>query len=348
MLLLKKNKKILIGIALVVILVLCCIPPQNYNSKYKMDIVSSYGDNEAYHPKILTFTNKWNGYLYWMSYTPYPGGDDKKENPHIVASNDLLTWEKVFLPDHPLDEPADMQPLKRYNSDSHIVYNSDLDRMECYWRYVDDIENKAYLYRMTTIDGRNWTTKEIAAYSEDRQKKDYVSPAILYENGIYKMWYVDKNNTVKYTTSSDGTKWINETVVTIPYASDLKTWHLDVISTDLGYEMIAVSFDKWENHNEMNLYYTKSANGLNWEKAVTILKPTTKTSYWDNRGIYRSTFTKINGVYILIYGGTSKDLHHGLGFMYGKDIHKLNATNTQFTNINEKNKLLENIKKELQ
>ena len=73
-----------------------------------------------------------------------------------------------------------------YNSDSHIVYNYDLDRIECYWRLVDDTKDQAILYRMYTKDGRNWSPKEISAISYEREKKlDYVSPAIIYENHIY-------------------------------------------------------------------------------------------------------------------------------------------------------------------
>lgn len=59
---------------------------------YKLEIISSYGDNEAYHPKVITFNKKWNGYKYWMSYTPYPGGNSEYENPHIAVSNDLINW----------------------------------------------------------------------------------------------------------------------------------------------------------------------------------------------------------------------------------------------------------------
>lgn len=347
----KNNGKIkftIIIFIMVAILGLCCIPPTNYNSKFKMNIVSSYGDNEAYHPKVLTFSKKWNGYQYWMSYTPYPGGDDRKENPHIAASNDLVNWEKVIIPDKALDEPEDKQPLKRYNSDSHIVYNNDLDRLECYWRYVDDIKNEAYLYRLISYDGRNWTNKQIAEYSSDRQKKkDFLSPAIIYENSMYKMWYVDKNKNIKYETSLDGLNWKNEGTISLKYNEKLQTWHLDIIASDLGYEMIVVAYDDWKNHNNMNLYYTKSKDGIVWEDAVKILEPTKKTSYWDNRGLYRSSFVKINGVYILYYGGTSKDLHHGIGLMYGKNIYKLNSTDTDFTKRKETDKLVEKIKKEL-
>src|SRR5699024_7190098 len=46
-------------------------------------------DNElqAIHPKVLYFPNSWNGYKYWMAFTPYTNSDIKTENPSIVASN---------------------------------------------------------------------------------------------------------------------------------------------------------------------------------------------------------------------------------------------------------------------
>ena len=47
------------------------------NASSKLSIIGPYGDNEAYHPKVLYFENGWNGYTYWLSYTPYPHADDR-------------------------------------------------------------------------------------------------------------------------------------------------------------------------------------------------------------------------------------------------------------------------------
>ncbi len=338
-------KKIIICTLLFGLALYCFIPGKDYNSRYKLNIVSSYGDDEAYHPKILSFDEKWNGYKYWMSYTPYPSGDAAKENPHIVVSNDLVTWSKVFDVDRPLNSPESDIPSLRYNSDSHIVYNNTLDRLEIYWRYVDDINKDMYLYRMYTEDGINWSEKEVSAYSPVRRNVDYVSPAIIYENGTYKMWYVDQNLTIKYTTSPDGINWENPLLIDFKFVDDVHAWHLDVINSDLGYEMIIVGFDEVENRNNMNLYYSKSEDGISWTKADIILSPTSNTGYWDNRGIYRSSFVKINGVYLLYYGGTSEDLHHGIGLVYGKNIYKLKPTNTNFNNKDERDILAKRIRK---
>jgi len=301
------------------------------NSKYQLNIISKYGDNEAYHPKVLSFKNEWNGYKYWMSYTPYPQGDDSKENPHIAVSNDMIEWETLDN----LDTPKNTRPGKRYNSDSHLVYNSDLERLECYWRYVDDIKNKSIIYRRTTKDGINWSEKEIAILNNPRSKVDCLSPAIIYEDGQYKIWYIDKNNTMKFKTSKDGLNWSNETEIKMEYAENVKSWHLDVIHTEKGYEMLIVSFENWELRNDMNLYYTVSKDGINWAKAQVILRPTVGTDNWDNRGIYRSSFIYENGIYFVYYSGTNKDLHHGIGLVYGKDIFDLKQITIDYTKKEE-------------
>lgn len=303
----------------------------NNNSKYQLNIISEYGDNEAYHPKVLSFMDKWNGYKYWMSYTPYPQGDDSKENPHIAVSNDLIEWETL----ENLDTPSDMRPQLRYNSDSHIVYNDKLNRLECYWRYVDDIENKSIIYRRTTTDGINWTEKEISVLNEPRSKVDCISPAIIFEDNIYKMWYVDKENVIKYKISEDGINWSKETKINIDYEDKVKAWHLDVIHTEKGYEMLLVAFENWKLRNDMNLHYTTSSDGVNWKTAKVIMQPTRETNNWDNRGIYRSSFIYEDGVYYIYYSGTDKDLHHGIGLVYGKNIYNLKQTTIDYTKKEE-------------
>lgn len=338
-----KIRKISVALILIIVFILCFIPPKDYNCKYKLNIRSTYGDIEAYHPKVLAFENGWNGYKYWMVYTPYPQGDDSKENPHIATSNNLIEWETPEGLINPLDERVDDGEPKQYNSDAHIVYNSDLDIMECYWRYVDDKSNKCIIYRMKSEDGINWDKKEIAISSNDRQEKDYVSPAIIYEDKLYKMWYVDKNNTVTYAVSQDGINWIDKKNVNIEYEEKLKTWHLDVIKTNKGYEMITVAYDKWANHNDMSLYYTSSSDGVVWDKAKEILKPTVKSNNWDNKGIYRSSFIYQDGIYYVFYSGTSREYNHGIGLVYGKDIYNLKRVNIDF---NDKEQV-DNLEKKL-
>ena len=68
------------------------------------------------------------------------------------------------------------------------------------------------LYKKTSKDGINWTKKEVV-FDVTRSKKDYISPALIYDNGVYKMWFVDKDRSFKYIESKDGKKWSDEKTI---------------------------------------------------------------------------------------------------------------------------------------
>ncbi len=321
---------------------------EKFNCKMKLNLISVYQDNQAYHPKVLSFEQEWNHYKYWMAYTPYPFGNDTMENPHIKASNNLIDWETPNGLINPLDDLYKDDKVKKYNSDTHLVYNSDLKRLECYWRFVDDGKNEVTIFRKWTKDGSHFSDKEIFIKSYNRMKCDYVSPAIIYENGIYKMWYVDKRG-VKYIETKDGINWSNAVDVNIIYEDgNLYTWHIDVISTKKGYEMIMVAYKEDDmSRNKMNLYYTYSKNEIkDWVNAEKILKPTRRTDYWDNEGLYRSCMLYENGVYIVFYSGINKDDSRGIGIVYGKDIKKLKSVDIDWNDNENSNELLELIEKE--
>lgn len=347
---LKKNK----SIALVMILSLLgitvsCAPkntqakldkPKKANTswerklcKSKLDIISSYGDDQAFHPKVLNFKKPWNGYRYWMAYTPYPGADQRKENPHVCVSNDKVHWKPFEGKNRAvaLDPLIPFQdPDRQYNSDTHLVYRKDINTLECYWRQVDNRTRIDKILKRTTTDGIHWSdAKEVLV--SDANVDGILSPAILYENGIYKMWTVNykKKFPVLYRESKDGYHWNKPVKIQLRYPSKkLRSWHLDVIHTRKGYEMLVVAFQKGHKHREMNLYYTSSKNERDFKKCITILKPSEKKKAWDNRGIYRSSFFVENGTYYIYYSGIGypkgPKSSQGVGLTYGtsvKNIH---------------------------
>lgn len=293
------------------------------NSKYRLTTVSAYDDIDSYHPKILRFNPQWNGYYYWMAFTPYPKGDQAKENPHILASNNMLKWVEPEGYRNPLEPQPEGIPDKQYNSDTHLVFRKDLDRLECWWRYVNDDTRKVIIYRKYTTDGVNWTEKEVMI-EETRSITDRLSPALIWEDNMYKMWYVDKGYVVKYSESVDGKTWINTRQLNIPYDKpNMNNWHLDVIKSSKGYEMLLSSFETGQNRNDMDLYYTKSSDNVNWDTCITILKHSNDPLAWDNRGIYRSSFLIKDGLYYVFYSATSTKGTKGIGITYGKDISNL-------------------------
>lgn len=322
---LKKNKSIALGMILsLLVITTSCAPkstkaksdkPTDSNTSWerklctsKLYIKSSYGDTQAFHPKVLNFKKTWNGYRYWMAYTPYPGADQRKENPHVCVSNDKVHWKPFEGKDKAvaLDPLVPFQdPDKQYNSDTHLVYRKDINTLECYWRQVDNRTHIDKIMKRTTTDGIHWSDAQDVLVS-DATIDRILSPAIIYEDGKYKMWTVNvkQKYPVLYRESKDGFHWSRPSKIQLKYPSNkLRSWHLDVIHTHKGYEMLVVAFYKGHKHREMNLYYTSSKNEHDFKKCITILKPSKKKKAWDNRGIYRSSFFVENGNYYIYYSG---------------------------------------------
>lgn len=299
-------------------------------STSKLHIVSSYGDTQAFHPKVLSFSKPWNGYRYWMAYTPYPGADQRMENPHIRVSNDKITWKPFSKNDQPLDPVVPFKrPDKQYNSDTHLVYRKDQNLLECYWRQVDNITRIDRIFKRTTKDGLHWTPRQLVLES-NAQIDGILSPSILYENGKYKMWTINYvgNYPVLYRESTDGFHWSSPTAIQLEYPSDkLRSWHLDVIHTKKGYEILVVAFYHGNKHRTMNLYYTSSKDNKNYAKCSTVLKPSRSKNAWDNRGIYRSSFFVEKGTYYVYYSGIGYPIgpksSQGVGLSYGQSIYQL-------------------------
>ena len=61
----------------------------NIVNSNKITMNTTLNNNQGYHPKVISFEKEWNGYKYWMSFTPYPKKDETKENPVVNVSNDM-------------------------------------------------------------------------------------------------------------------------------------------------------------------------------------------------------------------------------------------------------------------
>lgn len=284
---------------------------------YKLDLKSAYGDNEGYHPKVIALEKPWHGYYYWIAFTPYPKADQGKENPHILASNDMIKWEEPLGYENPLDPAPDGPSKLYYNSDTHLLYNEKLDRMECYWRYVDDVTHIVIIYRKYTYDGVTWSEKE-EFLKANRRKRDYLSPVVIIEDDKYKVWYVDRDLSLRYIERNvDDEAWSEPRKIVVDFAGEsLHNWHLDLIRTDKGYEMLLSAF--YKSHNTMNLYYLTSTDNIKYTPAKKVLAP--ELFSWNNKGLYRSSILYYQGNYFIFYSGIGYDGTRGVGITYGKTI----------------------------
>lgn len=289
-----------------------------------INLVTYENDKQGYHPKVLYFNKGWNGYKYWMAFTPYKNANSDLENPCINASNNMIDWEVPKGLTNPLDIPVDVDEV-HYNSDTHLLYNEDTNKLEIFWRLVNDKDNKVTIFKSESSDGSNWSDKEVFLYSDNRKKQDYVSPAIIYDNGIYRIWYVHRQQ-VWYMEKNLKTGEITKPYqLNINYDNGMRTWHMDIIYQEGKYEMVTVAYKDVNNRKEMPVYYTYSSDNKNWSTPKLIIKPSTIKNKFDSYGLYRASILKIDEKYYIFYSGHDRDYNVGIGLMTGTNIEKLKA-----------------------
>lgn len=252
------------------------------------------GKCQQCHPKVLYFEERFGGHHFWMTYTPYPYGEDSKENPCIVYSDDMINWKKPNGVRNPLDKGN----AKNYMSDPHLVYNDDTKLLEIWYRQALTSLKTEVIYRKTSPDGVNWSKRE-EMYRFTGTEDGYagfshiLSPCIIYENHMYKIWAGSGNpkGYLKYYETPDGFDW------NLKATTNLEGWHYDIIKTDIGYECFIS-----DEVTGKTVSYSKSSDGIDWDDKKVIIESPNKNS-WDSDKLYRTTAIKIDKKYYLFYTG---------------------------------------------
>lgn len=257
-----------------------------------LDIQTYYAaQNQATHPNVISFSTPWNGYRYYMAYTPYPYGNGFEENPCLAVSNDLLHWE---IPDGMLNpiacaEETACDELK----DTHLVYREDLNRLEMWYlgRIHSSIRDGGplYCFRKFSYDAIHWSSYEVMYKFESLS---LASPSIVWENNRYRFWgiyYSDKHIGLYYMESDNGLSWSKLKECSVPEAYETQLWHGTVIPTKEGYSFV------WVGKNGINadrIYYSKSTDGFVFDEPSIIVENDTK---W--KSLYRPALLIDEGKY---------------------------------------------------
>lgn len=307
-----------------------------------LDIKTFDGSNQPYHPSVLFFENGWNGYKYWMVVTPYPMHvvyKDRWECPCIYVSNDGIKWEVPAGLNNPIDDLSSEDiDAKNFFSDPHLVYNNGI--LECWYRITKKSDNDAntILIRKKTVDGISWSSREILADPAESSIKttlgDMVrSQAVLYNNGKYRMWYVDNKKNVGQrnvccSESADGISWKNRDICVLG-GKDINPWHIDVAKLDGVYYLTI--YDLW------NLSLWESQDGISYKYKKEILSPSLVYGSFYSDGLYRSSLIKDDSGYKLFFSAFDEK-KTSIGLMQGVSL-------TAMTVCKGKNKSSENINK---
>ncbi|WEK68454.1 MAG: hypothetical protein P0Y62_11345 [Candidatus Chryseobacterium colombiense] len=197
------------------------------NASYIKDINSP---NFSYcHPDVQYFPNGFNGYKYWMIFTPFFGvignvrESERYENPTIVVSNDGLNWSSPNGITGPLQKaPSLNEAFPEKDGAAKYTFWSDVDwtfekgKFSLYYRgsfikatalqkrgakSQNNLKKLKYnaqrtIVRQTSTDGVSWTPLE-AVYTSNppySPKNNHIlSPSIVYNGQDYVSFEVENN-----------------------------------------------------------------------------------------------------------------------------------------------------------
>lgn len=291
--------------------------PLEANAPAPLRFENYLGNTENIHPKVLYFPEGWNGFEFWMAYTPYPRGRNAYENPSLAVSHDGIAWETPPGVTNPLSP----KPEDGYNSDTHLVYDKDNDCLEIWWRPFDSPGARDSYVRRVSSDGVNWGPTETTV-DWGKRNDMRLSGSVWIEDGLYKMIYCDSRQLlyVESKGPQDGWKWSGPLVIPVEWG-EIKPWHLDAIKDEATgkIQMVVCAYTPDGNFEEADLYYLEADAGLNSASSPTlILRRSLFTSCFDYRSIYRASIVRVGSNFYVYYSALDQLRHRHMGLTIGR------------------------------
>lgn len=248
----------------------------------ELDIKTFDGSGSLTHPSVLYFDNGFNGYKFWMAFTPYDNDSVELENPCIVVSNDGINWKEPSKIKNPLLKIIKMQKPLRYYNDPFLIYT---DKLELWYRYtVENEKCNNYIYRITSNDGINWSKPELII---DDNRFYYMSLSIVKKDNQYFMYYFDIDYNLYMRSSKDLVNWEKEEKITVEDFKG-KFWHGEVRLINNHYELLFM--DK-----NYKLYFAFSNDGKIFKYLKNLeLCYIPKEYFYKDLHLYKSSYIYIN------------------------------------------------------
>lgn len=261
---------------------------------YLLDVHTYDGQPSLTHPSVVFVPDGWNGYRYWMAFTPWPGG--AREHASICASHDGQTWVSTMGQDNRIFPTATQGYATfgaSHGSDPHLLLVG--DELWCYHRLARSDAALESIVLQTSSDGVTWSDAVEVVRRDTGTLQLCLSPAVeRAEDGSFVMYVVADNSdqllnrTVQRRTSPDGLTWSAPETCTIP--ARLSPWHIDVKRVGSRWHML-VNDGGGSIHGAQQLVHLESADGLTWRGD---LHPVLSHPY-AGTGYYRSAFLPVPG-----------------------------------------------------
>ena len=266
-------------------------------------VPAGYPKQSQTHPSICFFSEKWQGYSYWLATTPYPDERVKYENPCIYCSNDPTVFS-----------PINQNPILKhpgggaYNSDPELFLFK--DRLYC---IVRENENSHYLREiklLNSIDGQDWS-KPVTIYSSNEEDRQLLSPSYVRYRDKHLIYFLNGDAGIGRNGKCTG--------IEIAEADDLDTsfrffskghflnqedvkiepWHFDLFEYNNRLYMVLCARDRNRRtfRNPMYIYLAISEDYINFyiykKPIVRYLKSYRPSAYVDDSGVFHLYFSII-------------------------------------------------------
>lgn len=226
-----------------------------YSSKMMVDVFDS--SNEFTHPSVLCFKEKFNGYKFWMAYTPYRNCLVELENPCIGVSNDGINFKTPNNLKNPLLPiiKNNNKDYKEYYNDPNLIYVN--NKLELWYRLTKEYVNKKFehkIYRIISVDGVNWSEPQLII-EDNKNYHNYISISLFYMNEKYYLYYFNLDLKPTLIVSKDLKKWSNPVnIISNNYNGSY--WHGEIkeIDNSLKYLFVDNSYNLYLGDIENDIY----------------------------------------------------------------------------------------------
>lgn len=244
--------------------------------------------NAPVHTSALVFDTPWNGFRYWLAYTPYPGLNSVYENPCLAASNDQKNW--IARGRQPLvDKPVE---ASGYNADTHIFMSA--DNLTMYLAFRERITAGGTqgnrLKIMQSTDGVTWTVP-VTIMTGAVGVQDFASPSIWWNGTGWTCMAHNLDASVpmplqRYTSTTADIygAWSAAAAVTLAPFAGRQWWHSFMSRMSSG-QIVGLIQDNLASGQPGFVYWIESA-----DDGVTFTLTNQANAGVGVRG-YRSSFT---------------------------------------------------------
>lgn len=292
--------------------------------KRPLEIKTPDGSNEPFHPSVMFFREGWNGYRYWMAFTPYPVFKppyrDRWECPCVVTSNDGVRWNYPGKFEFLDDLTQEQIESFGYFSDTHLTYDNRQDKLYCYYRLNEGRNpGTVTIFRRETVDGKQWSERTPLVYPQDVERLEPLSQCVLRQNNDFYMWYVAHRgdpNGIYMVKSTDGLYWNDNRKCTL-LGAKVRPWHIDVQYIEGNYYLVV-----YELSQRISLWKSADGEKFSFVRVLLTIPGFGNCGLFYNNILYRACLVKTDKDYKLYFACGSKN-KNGLGLLKGDRLSAL-------------------------